>query len=299
MSQATNYRAEAEKREQESRDKFTARAKQAFIDLEAELKSRGHAVTGFEKSKSRGGQNNFTYDVVLNKGHSVRVSLSIKRDRYRYRTSERDPVRIAVAQAYGNRREKLFSETKANKGKINLKATADFIEEQQKDYAKQVEEAKARAEYRKESRKREDIIEKTVSKLEKKHGLEDHNQIKLKGRDQNGYRDDYTVEITVSAERADELLAALVAPAEEQKPLPKIKSVEELMDPGFAVFNQHVNDAGKRALKILESQFPSFVEEVKKAEEEGIMVIFNEKPTPATAAYVALVTAFVNENRGE
>lgn len=69
----------------------------------------------------------------------------------------------------------------------------------------------------------------------------------------------------------------------------------ERMGPGFAVFNSHKNDAHDNALRILDASFPKMAYEIREiAEEEGIMVIFNREPTPATSAYVTLVTAFVN-----
>jgi hypothetical protein len=68
------------------------------------------------------------------------------------------------------------------------------------------------------------------------------------------------------------------------------------MDAGFALFNLHVNDAGKRADAEFIEQFgqAKFDEVIAPLHEEGIMAIFNSDPTPETSAYVALVTAFVN-----
>jgi hypothetical protein len=68
------------------------------------------------------------------------------------------------------------------------------------------------------------------------------------------------------------------------------------MDPSFAVFNCHVNDAKTRALVVLRDHFPHLHREVLKYDEQGIMSIFTVDPTPATTAFVALVTAFVNES---
>jgi len=70
---------------------------------------------------------------------------------------------------------------------------------------------------------------------------------------------------------------------------------KEKMNPNYSVFNNHVNKAGKRALKVLNENFPAWYIEIRKSEEEGIMSIFNSSPSPASAAYVALVTAFVNK----
>lgn len=72
---------------------------------------------------------------------------------------------------------------------------------------------------------------------------------------------------------------------------------KEKMSPGFALFNQHVNNAATRARAIMEENFPKWLAEVDEMEKEGngIMYILQRGPTPATAAYIALVTAFVNE----
>ncbi len=67
------------------------------------------------------------------------------------------------------------------------------------------------------------------------------------------------------------------------------------MDVNFSLFNNHVNDAGKRAMKVLKDNFPDFYKEIKKADEVGIMSLFNVEPTKAALVYVALVTAFVNK----
>ena len=71
------------------------------------------------------------------------------------------------------------------------------------------------------------------------------------------------------------------------------------MSPGFALFNQHVNKAGERAFALLDRHFPKWANEVRAAEQEGggIMALLQTGPTPASAAYIALVTAFVNEDR--
>ena len=69
----------------------------------------------------------------------------------------------------------------------------------------------------------------------------------------------------------------------------------ERMSPFFAVFNNHVNDAGKKALSLMEEFFPALYEEMKKADDEGIMVIFEAEQTKAAMVYVAMVTALVNE----
>jgi len=77
--------------------------------------------------------------------------------------------------------------------------------------------------------------------------------------------------------------------------LEEVTEDEEPMDPYFALFNNHVNDAGERALAVLDEHFSEYAEEIRAAEEEGIMGIMQVDPTFAAVAYVALVTAFVNE----
>lgn len=73
--------------------------------------------------------------------------------------------------------------------------------------------------------------------------------------------------------------------------------MSEFKDPYTAVFNSHVNDAHVRAMAVLKASFPEWHEEIAIAYNKGIMVIFSEPLTPPVAAYVALVTAFVNEER--
>ena len=75
------------------------------------------------------------------------------------------------------------------------------------------------------------------------------------------------------------------------------KEKDRKMGSMVAVFNQHINDAGKRALKVMEENYPlayARVVEIEK-QEHGIMGIFHQLPEEATMMYVALVTAFVNE----
>lgn len=65
----------------------------------------------------------------------------------------------------------------------------------------------------------------------------------------------------------------------------------------IAVFNNHVNEAGKRADTEYIEQFgqKAFEEHIKPFHEKGIMAIFDEKPTIYTMPWVVLVMAFVNE----
>lgn len=71
------------------------------------------------------------------------------------------------------------------------------------------------------------------------------------------------------------------------------------MHPNFALFNLHVNDAGVRAFALMDAYFPKLAASVRRAEKKGggIMAILDRAPTPATAMFLGLVTAFVNENR--
>lgn len=65
----------------------------------------------------------------------------------------------------------------------------------------------------------------------------------------------------------------------------------------FAVFNLHVNDAGKKADAEFIAQFgqAKFDEVIAPFHKNGIMSIFNSQPLPMTMAWVALVTFFVNQ----
>jgi hypothetical protein len=72
---------------------------------------------------------------------------------------------------------------------------------------------------------------------------------------------------------------------------------EERMDHQFAVFNNHVNDAGDRADAEFIAQFGQerFDEIIAPLHEEGIMAIFGTEPTIYTMAWVTLCAAYVNE----
>jgi hypothetical protein len=74
---------------------------------------------------------------------------------------------------------------------------------------------------------------------------------------------------------------------------------KERMDAGFSVFNLHVNRAGERADAEFVKQFGQkrFDRHIKPSHEEGIMSIFSKTPNQWRVAWVALVTAFVNEDR--
>lgn len=67
------------------------------------------------------------------------------------------------------------------------------------------------------------------------------------------------------------------------------------MDTHTAVFNGHVNNAIDRAKAVMQRDLsPAWVEEIEELDKQGLMSIFLSDPTPATAAFVALVTLFVN-----
>ena len=66
------------------------------------------------------------------------------------------------------------------------------------------------------------------------------------------------------------------------------------MDIYFSVFNSHVNDAHKKAMKVLKKNTPEHFDALSKAHAKGIMSIFDKKPTPATMAYCVLVAAIAN-----
>lgn len=75
----------------------------------------------------------------------------------------------------------------------------------------------------------------------------------------------------------------------------------ERMEQGWAVFNCHRNDAKERADAEFIAQFGQeiFDEVMAPLHKDGIMAIFHDDPTPETAAWVALCTAYVNEDRNE
>lgn len=77
------------------------------------------------------------------------------------------------------------------------------------------------------------------------------------------------------------------------------ETVEKRLDAGFSVFNCHLNNAKERANTEFVAQFgqEAYDEHIAPIAEAGIMTIFHDKPTQFTAAWVTLVTAYVNENR--
>ena len=75
------------------------------------------------------------------------------------------------------------------------------------------------------------------------------------------------------------------------------KKNTEIMDPTFAIFNQHKNKADERAKKAFIEMFgqKDWDKNIQPLIDNGIMSIFNEEPNTYTIAYVAFVFAFVNE----
>lgn len=80
---------------------------------------------------------------------------------------------------------------------------------------------------------------------------------------------------------------------------PKRTTGAERMDPGFAVFNLHVNKGGERADAEFIAQFgqDTFDAHIAPLHESGIMSILGADPKPEHVAWVTLCTAFVNEGR--
>lgn len=84
----------------------------------------------------------------------------------------------------------------------------------------------------------------------------------------------------------------------KKKPRQKIRN---RMNHGLAVFNLHVNNAGRRADEEFIAQFGEkrYRRHILPLHRAGIMTIFNKKPNQWQLVWVALVTAFVNEDRRE
>ncbi len=72
----------------------------------------------------------------------------------------------------------------------------------------------------------------------------------------------------------------------------------DIMDPQFALFNSHKNDAHSKAKADfirIEGQ-DDWDEYIQPIEDEGIMAIFNQEPTREGYWFVMRVTMYVNEN---
>ena len=72
---------------------------------------------------------------------------------------------------------------------------------------------------------------------------------------------------------------------------------EDPMSPHFALFNLHVNDAQKKADRAFVQRYgqEKFDEIMKPLHEDGIMGIFQTKPTEELKFYLNAVFCFVNE----
>ena len=70
---------------------------------------------------------------------------------------------------------------------------------------------------------------------------------------------------------------------------------KERMDCSFSVFNGHINEAHQKTMAELFVTNKDWYREIDVAYQNGIMSIFEVEPTPATSAYMMLVTYLVNE----
>ena len=72
----------------------------------------------------------------------------------------------------------------------------------------------------------------------------------------------------------------------------------DILDPQFALFNSHKNDAHSKAKADfirIEGQ-DDWDEYIQPIQDEGIMAIFNQEPTREAYWFVMRVTMYVNEN---
>lgn len=72
----------------------------------------------------------------------------------------------------------------------------------------------------------------------------------------------------------------------------------EMLSVYFSVFNQHINDADKKAKNAFIKRFGTFAwhQQMKPFEKVGIMSVFKSAPTQFTTYYINMVHHFVNEN---
>lgn len=65
-----------------------------------------------------------------------------------------------------------------------------------------------------------------------------------------------------------------------------------------SVFNQHLYNADDKTINFMQEYFPKELKEIKKIEKEnnGIMAIFNIKPTKASLLYAGIITYIINSN---
>lgn len=75
--------------------------------------------------------------------------------------------------------------------------------------------------------------------------------------------------------------------------------MNEPMTPYLAVFNLHVNDAGKRANKefIHRWGLTCYNKEITPVRRAGVMSIFDRKPSRRQAAWIRMVTRYVNATK--
>lgn len=70
------------------------------------------------------------------------------------------------------------------------------------------------------------------------------------------------------------------------------------MDMYFSVFNQHINNAGKVAIKTVNKMFDKdnkHLINLNRMYKDGIMEIFKIEPNTVTGAYVGIVFYLVNK----
>lgn len=73
---------------------------------------------------------------------------------------------------------------------------------------------------------------------------------------------------------------------------------EKKYDIFLSVFNQHINNAGKKALKIVNEMYSvdeKEVQELNRMYKSGIMKIFKVEPNFATQSYCSIVYCIVNK----
>lgn len=75
---------------------------------------------------------------------------------------------------------------------------------------------------------------------------------------------------------------------------------KELLEPGFAVFNLHINYAGQKANAEFIRIFGQvkFNRHIKPSHDDGIMSIFNKPDNKYRTAWICIITALVNDGRG-
>jgi hypothetical protein len=85
-----------------------------------------------------------------------------------------------------------------------------------------------------------------------------------------------------------------------KKPKNQVKCDLKFPSEMWAVFNLHVNDAGRRALTVVRARYPEAedaeagVPELERMVKDGVMEIFQHKPTPATQLFASACFIFTN-----